>query len=246
MGRTAAFIFTGILAVCFVLPLVTRSAKMIPRGISFAALAAVAIVWILAVFKGMPLGLKIPLNIVFYFIFAVVALPAGIGSLIFGIGDRERYAPPVVVGGNGSKGRIAIVYHPGMSPFTERSIRKLAADLNAKGYSATLMTANRKTVVEPSYKAVVVSSPVYGGMTRPPLDDFLAANNPLPMPCFAFLTGGGPASPGVDVERIDAMVKMEGGTYAGGTKIAHTAPENARETEISSFAEKIAAVLEKK
>jgi hypothetical protein len=243
MGLTAAIIFTGVLAFCSIFSLVSRSAKIMPSGMKIVPLVAIAAVWILAAFPGMPLGLKIPLNIIFYFIFTVISVPVGIGSLIFSIGDREHSRTPVVVGTDASKGRVAVVYHPGMSPFTEQTVKLLASELNKKGYSVTLMTASRKAAVEPSHKAVVVSSPVYGGVTRPPMDDFLAANGPFTAPCFAFLTGGGPSVKGLDVERIEAMVKMEGGALAGGIKISQTTAEKEREKEISLFAETIAGAL---
>jgi flavodoxin len=244
MGQIAAYVFTGILVVCFIAPLATPSGSMIPRGITVAVLVALVVLWALFLFKGMPMGLKIPLYVVFYFIFAVVAVPAGIGSIIFGVADRPRAEKPTQIGSETGKGRIAMVYHPGMSPLVSDTVKKMASILNGDGYAVTLMTANGKRVIDQSaYKALIITSPVYAGTTRPPLGAFLAANDPLTLPCFALLTGGAADDKAANLEKLGATVKNEGGTLLGGIKVRQGTAPDAVAKELESFARTIGNAL---
>ncbi len=105
--------------------------------------------------------------------------------------DMPVYKDPVVLGSDGSSGRIAIVYHPGATAFTESMVTRLGQELASRGYIATLFTANPELSLDQgSYTALVLGSPVYGAEIRPPVKDFIIANAPFSIPVFALLTGG--------------------------------------------------------
>lgn len=114
---------------------------------------------------------------------------------LFGTGckswDMPAHKDSVMLGSDGSSGRIAIVYHPGATGLTESMVTRLGEELVSRGYAVTLSTANPTlSLDQTSYKALVIGSPVYGAEVRPPIKDFISANAPLSVPVFAILTGG--------------------------------------------------------
>jgi flavodoxin len=103
--------------------------------------------------------------------------------------DVPAYEYPVILGSDGSSGRIAIVYHPGATAFTKSMVRRLGEELASRGYIAALFTANPGlSLDQASYTGLVIGSPVYGAEIRPPVKDFIFANAPFSIPIFALLT----------------------------------------------------------
>jgi hypothetical protein len=186
MPKFIAYIFTSILTVCVLFPIVLRSSKI---SITVTGLLALGILWAIVLLKAMPIGLKVPMLIVFSILTLISA--AGIGSVLGNWFDRPRNEAPVIMGKGFPSGSIAIVYHPGGSAFPRKVILSLADTLAVRGYSVAIFTANPQlSIDQKQYAAVILGSPVYGGEIRPPLLGFASANSPLKIPVFGVLTGG--------------------------------------------------------
>ena len=240
MGVVAASVLSGVIVLCGIGTLFSSLGRMVPRGMVVALLVALAVLWTIVLLKAMPTGIRVLLNIVFYFLFVVVAVPLGAGTVFFGVLDRPRNDKAVTVGSTASENKIAIVYHHGMGLFTQQTVTKLADDLGAKGYAVTLYTANaRLALPASSYKALVLSSPIYAAATRPPIQDFLAGNSVSGIPCFAALTGADAGKKDSDLATFAALVEQKGGTLTAGAKFISTATPEQTAKEVAELAARI-------
>jgi flavodoxin len=78
-----------------------------------------------------------------------------------------------------SVGDALVVYDPGLSGATTRVAEKVAADLQAKGYTVILAGIKSSAAASISgYKVVVAGSPIYAGAPTSSVKDFLGGLNP--------------------------------------------------------------------
>jgi hypothetical protein len=236
MGRIPAVVLTAVIALSIVIPIILRSAK---TGFVVASLLAIGILWAVVLRQGMPGGLRVTLLIFFYFITVVFSLLGGMGSAVFGWLDRPRNDAAVTLG-SGSAGSIAIVYHPGGSGFTKKTITKLGDTMAAKGYKVTIFSAgSRLTFDQARYKAVILGSPVYTGNIRPPVKDFISSHSPLSIPVFIILTGTIPEEKEKTLDTVAADIARAGGSLRAGAKILSKSAEREIDAEIASFGETV-------
>jgi hypothetical protein len=71
-----------------------------------------------------------------------------------------------------------------------------------------------------AYDALVVGSPVYGAMTRPPIRSFIDASAPLAVPVFAYVTGWFPDTfESNDLPALEGMLNRAGARLIAAIKI---------------------------
>jgi hypothetical protein len=188
--RIFVYIVTAILALSVLVPLFLGGLK---GGWVVVTLITVGFLWSLVLWTGMPGALRV-VFLVLVSILGLVCVMGALASINEGLTrkfDLPRNDPAVTMGPSDSKVRIAIVYHPGGSPFPKRVVTALGEKLAAQGCSIVIMTANPGlNFKQTDFDALVLSSPVYGGKVRPPLLDFVSARAPFSMPVYAVLTGG--------------------------------------------------------
>jgi hypothetical protein len=159
--------------------------------------------------------------------------------------DLAVRSETVTVGTDGASGRIAVVYHPGGSPFPKTVVTRLGEELASRGYVVDLMTAYPDIVFEPDiYRALVLGSPVYGAKIRPPINEFVSANAPFAMPVFAVLTGWfGDLYETYDLPALVAFLDQAGVQLAGAVKIVSSADENRLGEQVGLLADQIDKAL---
>jgi hypothetical protein len=119
-----------------------------------------------------------------------VALLTTLGTGCQSAWDAPAALPKLTAGAESAAARVAVVYHPGGSNFTERVVLILGEMLAERGFAVDIMAAGPDVVIpQASYRSIVIASPVYGSVIRPPVQAFLAANKPWDTPVLAVLTG---------------------------------------------------------
>jgi flavodoxin len=106
-----------------------------------------------------------------------------------------------------SVGTALVLYDPGLSGATTRVAEKIAANLQAKGYTVTLagIKSSAATNTE-SYSVIVAGSPIYAGGPTSSVKDFLGTLNPSSETSIGvFGSGQGSTTPD-DVEMIQNAI----------------------------------------
>ncbi len=188
--RIFAYIMTAVLALSVLARVFFGGLK---GGWLVVTLITAGLLWSLVLWTGMPGGLRVTV-IVFVSILGLVSVMGGLAGIGDGVkksADTPKSEAAVAMGPANSKERIAIVYHPGGSPFPKSVVMSLGEKLAARGCSIVIMTANPGlSFNQKDFDALVLCSPVYGGEARPPLLDFVSSRAPFSIPVFAALTGG--------------------------------------------------------
>ncbi|HSV50384.1 MAG TPA: flavodoxin domain-containing protein [Candidatus Acidoferrales bacterium] len=78
-----------------------------------------------------------------------------------------------------SVGAALVLYDPGLSGAASRVAEKIATDLQAKGYTATLAGIKSSAASNTAgYSVIVAGSPIYAGSPTSSVKDFLGSLNP--------------------------------------------------------------------
>jgi hypothetical protein len=139
--RIFAYIVTAILALGVLTPLFLGGLK---GGWVVVTLITAGLLWSLVLWTGMPGALRV-IFIVLVSILGLVCVMGALAGVNEGLTKRfdlPRSDAAITMGPSGSKERIAIVYHPGGSPFPKRVVMALGEKLAATGCSIVIMTAN--------------------------------------------------------------------------------------------------------
>lgn len=215
-------VFTVILVVCQAVILFFPLLFKTPLRINLMPLVALAMLWLNWFFLHGKSGTS-ALGVVLWVLFAVICLQVLSPTVLamFAVADRGKTAAPVIIGKADSPKAIAMVYHPGASNLPKTVNTMIAERLARNGFKVTLYTANARLSIDPKrFSAVGLSSPVYLGVIRPPLFDFITKTDLAGIKCFITITGLFKSSGPVDTEKVKTLVESKGGIVIGGSKFA--------------------------
>ena len=88
-------------------------------------------------------------------------------------------------------------------------------------------------------RAVGFASPVYGGLIRPPLADFINRNEFSGINCFVVLTGSGEESSEVDTDKAAKLIEQKGGIIIGKDKFITFDKMNELQEKIDLFSKEL-------
>jgi flavodoxin len=136
-----------------------------------------------------------------------------------------------------SAGNALVVYDPGITGATTRVAEKVAADLQAKGYTVTLAGIKSSAAADTAgYSVIVAGSPVYAGAPTSSLKDCLGNLNPASGTTVGFFGSGQGATTPDDIAMIRSAVPalQSGGTLSGAVvvKIGETEDLDARASDL--------------
>ena len=239
-----AIIYTIIILLFSIPFFITNFARIIPIGVRISPfVAAISLLWLHTIFfrlKGRTGVMAIILLIIFYFLTYIIILPMGAGSMVFSILDREKNIPAETIGSDDSTEQIYIVYHPGMSKFTTKVLKELAENIAGDNYKVTLYCAGKDLQINlQDARTIGFASPVYAGLIRPPLSDFIQRNEFSGMKCFVVLTGGNKESIDVDTAKAAKLIEEKGGKIIGKEKFITSDKEDELQDKIKLFSKEL-------
>jgi hypothetical protein len=239
-----AIIYTIIILLLAIPFFITNFARIIPIGVRvFPFVAAISLLWLHTIFfrsKGRTGAMAIILLIVFYFLTYIIILPAGAGSMVFSILDREKNIPAETIGSDDSTEQIYIVYHPGMSEFTVKVLRVLAEDIAQNNYKVILYCAGKDLQINlQDARAIGFASPIYVGHIRPPLENFIQRNEFSGIECFVVLTGSDKEGREADTSRAAKLIEEKGGKIIGREKFITSDKEDELQEKIKLFSREL-------
>ncbi|HER23574.1 MAG TPA: hypothetical protein ENO17_00690 [Candidatus Atribacteria bacterium] len=180
------------------------------------------------------------LLILFYFLTYIIILPAGAGSVVVSILDREKNIPAETIGSNDSTEQIYMVYHPGMSKFTTKVLRGLAENITQNNYKVTLYSAGKDLQINlTDARAIGLASPIYAGFIRPPLENFIQRNEFSGIKCFVVLTGGDKGNMDVETAKVAKLIEEKGGKIIGKEKFITSDKEDELQAKIDLFSKEL-------
>lgn len=236
-----AIIYTIIILLLGIPFFITNFAKIIPIGFRiFPFVASITLLWFYTIFfrlKGRTGVVAIILLIIFYFLTYIIILPAGVGSTVLSIMDREKNIPAETIGSDDCTEQVYIVYHPGGSKFTTKVLRALAEDIAQNNYKVTLYCAGKDLQINlQEARAIGFASPVYAGLIRPPLADFIERNEFSGIKCFVVLTGSyNKERREVDIAKAAKLIEERNGRIIGKEKFMTSDKENELQGKIDLF-----------
>ena len=239
-----AIIYTIIILLLGIPFFITSLAKIVPIGIRISPfVAAISLLWLHTIFfslKGRSGIIAVILLIIFYFLTYIIILPAGVGSTVISILDREKNIPAETIGSDDSTEQIYIVYHPGISKFTTKVLRALAENITQNKYKVTLYSAGKDLQINlQDARAIGFASPVYAGLIRPPLENFIQQNEFSGIECFVVLTGGSKESIDVDTTKAANLIEEKGGKIIGKEKFITSDKEGELQEKINLFSKEL-------
>lgn len=239
-----AIIYTIIILLLAIPFFITNFARIIPIGVRiFPFVAAISLLWLHTTFfrlKGRTGVMAIILLIIFYFLTYIIILPAGVGSIVVSILDREKNIASEIIGSDDSTEQIYIVYHPGMSKFTTKVLRALAEDIAQNNYKVTLYCAGKDLQINlQDARAIGFASPVYAGFIRPPLSDFIQRNEFSGVECFVVLTGANKEGIEADTVKAAKLIEEKGGKVIGREKFITSDKEDELQEKVKLFSKEL-------
>ena len=239
-----AIIYTIIILLLDIPFFITNFARIIPLGVRiFPFVAAISLLWLHTIFfrlKGKMGVMGIILLIIFYFLTYIIILPAGVGSAVVSILDREKNIPAETIGSDDSIEQIYMVYHPGMSKFTTKVLRALAENIAQNNYKVTLYSAGKDLQINlADARAIGFASPVYAGLIRPPLEDFIQRNELSGIECFVVLTGSDREGREADTSKAAKLIEEKGGKIVGKEKFITSDQEDELQVKIDLFSQEL-------
>ena len=239
-----AIIYTIIIVLLGIPFFITNFARIIPIGVRvFPFVAAISLLWLYTIFfrlKGRTGAMAIILLIIFYFLTYIIILPAGAGSTVFSILDREKNIPAETIGSDDPTEQIYIVYHPGMSKFTTKVLRALAENIAQNNYKVTLYCAEKDLKINlQDARAIGFASPIYAGFIRPPLENFIQRNEFSGIECFVVLAGSDKEGREADTARAAKLIEGKGGKIIGREKFITSDKEDELQEKINLFSKEL-------
>ena len=243
-----AIIYTIILLLFSIPFFITSFARIIPIRVRISPfVVAISLLWLHTIFfrlKGRTGLMAIILLIIFYFLTYIVILSAGAGSMLISILDREKNIPAETIGSDDSTEQIYIVYHPGMSKFTTKVLRTLAENIAGNNYKVTLYCAGKDLQINLQDARVIgFASPVYAGLIRPPLENFIQRSEFSGIECFVALTGADKESIEVDTSKAAKLIEEKGGKIIGKEKFITSYKEDELQEKIDLFSKELIGKL---
>ena len=239
-----AIIYTIIILLLGIPFFIANLASIIPIGVRiFPFVVAISLLWLHTIFfrlKGRTGVMAIILLIIFYSLTYIIILPAGIGSAVLSIFDREKNIPAETIGSDDSTEQIYIVYHPGGSKFTTKVLRTLAENIAGDNYKVTLYCAGKDLKINlQDARAIGFASPVYVGLIRPPLENFIQRNEFSGIECFVVLTGSNKEDIEADAAKAVKLIEEKGGKIIGREKFITSDKEDELQEKVKLFSKEL-------
>jgi flavodoxin len=135
-----------------------------------------------------------------------------------------------------SVGDALVVYDPGLSGATTRVAEKVAADLQAKGYTVILAGVKSSAAASTAgYMVIVAGSPIYAGAPTSSVKEFLNGLNPVSGTMVGVFGSGQGSTSADDIAQIRNAVPalQSGGALSGAVvvKIGESEDLAARSSE---------------
>jgi hypothetical protein len=124
----------------------------------------------------------------------VVIIVLGAGSMMWVVSSvsTERVTPLTTLNPDGATGKALVVYHPGLSDFTEKVVGSFADGLSQSGWRVDRTTASKEAPADVSpYDLVILGSPIYGGLSKPMAGYIARVADFAGKPVVIILTGAG-------------------------------------------------------
>jgi hypothetical protein len=244
--RIFSAVVSAVLGACILAQIVAGKPSV---GFIIVTFIAAGFLWVPLLWPAMPAGLRVT-SIV---LACILSLVSAIGGMV-GVGnglaarfDIPNAAAPVIMGGADSLHTAAIVYHPGGSAFPKRVVTALGEKLAARGCRVVVMTAHPALgFEEKAFGALVLCSPVYGGVIRPPLQEFVAAHAPFSIPVYAIVTGGMPGVEGINLRMVSETLEKSDLHPIDTIRIVNKEKRDAIEAKIALIADSVMETLDKK
>ena len=241
-----ATVYTIIILLLGIPFFITNFAKLIPipMGVKiFPFAAAISLLWLHTIFfrlKGRIGVMGIILLVIFYFLTFIIILPAGVVSMVVSISDREKNIPPETIGSDDCPEQIYIVYHPGGSKFTTKVVRTLAENITQNNYKVTLYCAGKDLHINlQDARAIGFASPVYAGLIRPPLEDFIQQNEFSGIKCFVVLAGSHKETIEADTAKAAKLIEERNGEIIGKEQFITSDKEDELQEKINLFSKEL-------
>jgi len=239
-----AIIYTIIILLLGIPFFITNFARIIPIGVRiFPFVAAISFLWLYTIFfrlKGRTGVMAIILLIVFYFLTYIIILPAGVGSIVLSILDREKNIPPETIGSEDCPEQIYIVYHPGMSKFTAKVLRTLAENIAQNNCKVTLYYVEKDLKINLKEARIIgFASPVYAGSIRQKLANFIQQSELLGKECFVVLTGSDKEGIEKDTSKVAKLIEEKGGKVIGKEKFITSDKGDELQEKIDLFSKEL-------
>jgi len=239
-----AIIYTIIILLLAIPFFITNFARIIPIGVRiFPFVVALSSLWFYTIFfrlKGRMGVMGIILLIVFYFLTYIIILPAGVGSIVLSILDREKNIPPETIGSEDCPEQIYIVYHPGMSKFTAKVLRALAENIAQNNCKVTLYYVEKDLKINLKEARVIgFASPVYAGSIRQKLANFIQQSELSGKECFVVLTGSDKKGIEKDTSKVAKLIEEKGGKVIGKEKFITSDKGDELQEKIDLFSKEL-------
>lgn len=243
-----AIVYTIIILLLGIPLFITNFTQMIPIEVvgfilRFIPFVAIALFWFYTIFfrlKGRMGVMGIILLVMFYFLTFIIILPTGATSIVVSISDREKNIPPETIGSDDCPEQIYIVYHPGGSKFTTKVVRALAKNISRDNYKVTLYCAGKDLQINfKDARAIGFVSPVYTGLIRPPLENFIQQNKFSGTKCFVALTGSYKETIEVDTGKAAKLIEEKDGKIIGKEQFITSDKEAELQEKIKLFSKEL-------
>jgi flavodoxin len=135
-----------------------------------------------------------------------------------------------------SIGSALVLYDPGLSGATTRVAEKVAADLQAEGYTVTVAgIRSAEASNTTNYDIIVVGSPIYAGAPTSSVKEFLGNLNPNSAKVGVFGSGQGATSADDITMIINAVPSLQSGGGLSGAVVVKIGEKEDLDARASDF-----------
>jgi hypothetical protein len=177
----------------------------------------------------------------------IIVIVAAVGTLMGALfcGDIMSYTDtssqtldPVI--GAPPKGKVLVVYNPGVSGAAKSAAGDIASDIRAKGYTVTLAGIKSAVAANTSgYDVIIAGGPMYFGRVSNSVDTYLKTLKPQQgVSIGVFGTTGSPEFHNEDIATLGEQVSSDLGNMSASTKTIRSG--NSTGTDCADF---VAAVV---
>jgi hypothetical protein len=241
-------IVTVLLVLCSLSMFITGIGKMSPLPFKLIPLLAAAVYWIVIAIRkssGKTGIAGVLLLVIFYFL-VIITIPSTVMIWMGYIGDREKNIPAITIGEGPADKTIYIVYHTGITPFLTNKITEFAGKMGKSGYKTVLYCANKELTLDLKNAAAVgFASPIYLGMIRPPVNNFIMKSDLKGIKSFIFLTSGGAENMG-ELDRVRSELEKKGASVMGMEKFSSMEKTGELDSKMDKLSMEIEDGLHKK
>ncbi len=235
-----AIIYTIIILLLSIPIFITDFAKGIPIGMRIPPIVlAISFLWLFTIFfrlRGRAGIMAVILLVLFYLLTFVIIMPTGIGSTVITIIERGKDLSPQTIGNDDFAEQIYIIYHSGISKFTDNTLSTLAENIAKNNYRVTLYHVEKNLKIDfKEAKAIGFASPIYAGSIRQRLANFIQQSELSGIECFVVLTGADKEGRERDTSKVAKLIEEKGGKVIGKEKFITSDKEEELQEKIDLF-----------